>query len=173
MEVRVGTMREGPSSECGAKSRISLQILHIVWPGIHYLHQDFIPNTSYYTCSSSHFRNSSFILCDSWTHSLTLPGFVLSLQWLHQLLTLWCNQQGWGLKYKTPVNQVDYIVGVLENLLVLKTAFKQRPVDEGMQLSKFKWINLSHLHMQQAVGKRKSILHGSLTVIGFQCTLTF
>lgn len=45
---------------------------------------------------------------------------------------------GIGLKYKTPVNQVDYIVGVLENLLVLKTAFKQRPVDEGMQLSKFK-----------------------------------
>lgn len=28
------------------------------------------------------------------------------------------------------------MVGVLENLLVLKTAFKQIPVDEGMQLSK-------------------------------------
>lgn len=56
------------------------------------------------------------------------------------------------------------MVGVLENLLVLKTAFKQIPVEEGMQLSKFKYMNLSHLHMQQAVGKRKSISHSTLAV---------
>lgn len=30
------------------------------------------------------------------------------------------------------------MVGELENLLVLKTAFRQIPLDEGMQLSKFK-----------------------------------